>query len=57
LCAAGGRDLVIGVITFLLNYLQLYILVIQSLVENGRIVSIGQGEAMLIEEVCDLSGT
>jgi hypothetical protein len=46
-----------SVITLLLNYLQLYILVIQSLIENGRIVSIGQGEAMLIEEVCDLSGS
>jgi hypothetical protein len=39
-----------SVIPFLLNYLQLYILVIQSLVENGRIVSIRESEAMLEEE-------
>jgi hypothetical protein len=44
------------VITFLLDYLQLYVLVIQSIVQDFGVL-IGQGEAVFIEEGCDLSGS
>lgn len=44
-----------SVITFLLNYLQLYILVIQSIVQDFGVVLIGQSETMFEEEGCDLT--
>jgi hypothetical protein len=46
-----------SVITFLLDYLQLYVLVIQSVVQDFGVVLVGQGEAVFIEERCDLSGS
>jgi hypothetical protein len=48
---------VMSVITFLLDYLQLYVLVIQSVVEDSGIVLVGQSEAVFIEERGDLSGS
>ena len=44
-----------SVITFLLDYLQLYVLVIQSLVQDGVAVLIGQSKTMLVEERGDLA--
>lgn len=46
---------VMGVIPFLLDYLQLYVLVIQSIVQDLGVL-IGQGETMVVEEGCDLLG-
>ena len=52
--AAGGRDVVMSVITFLLDYLELYVLVIQSVIQNERTVLVRQSKAMLVEKRCDL---
>jgi hypothetical protein len=46
-----------SVITFLLDYLELYILVIQSVVEDSGVVLVGQREAVFEEERGDLSGS
>ena len=46
-----------SVITFLLDYLQLYVLVIQSLVEDGVAVLVRQSKTMLVEERSDLPGS
>ena len=48
---------VMSVITFLLDYLELYVLVIQSVIQNGRVVLVGQGEAVLVEKRRDLPGS
>ena len=45
-----------GVITFLLNYLQLYVLVIQSVVQDLRVL-IWQCKALFEEEGRDLAGS
>ena len=48
---------VMSVITFLLDYLELYVLVIQSVIQNGGVVLVGQGEAVLVEKRRDLPGS
>ena len=45
-----------SVITLLLDYLELYVLVIQSVIQNGRVVLVGQSKAVFVEESRDLPG-
>jgi hypothetical protein len=44
-----------SVITFLFDYLELYVLVIQSVDQDSRVVLVGQSESMLEEKGGDLS--